>query len=240
MATRADVVRFQRAANTLSGLAQRDLARIWPRLPLNNPAVTRDALLDLVPALTATYGDPAAAVAADWYTDLRSASGAPGRHAVVLADPPPVAAVEARVRYGVGPLFAGDAAMTYRFLTGLVEELVKQPARDTIDANTASDRARPLYARVPTGAETCAFCLLLASRGAVYGSERAAELRRDGQRYHSDCDCAPTPIWPGDTLPGGYDPDALFAQYQEARAAAGWGADEKAILAELRFQQGIN
>lgn len=240
MATRADVVRFQRAANNLAGLARRDLARVWRRLPTDSPVAVRGALLDLMPALVDTYGASAAAMAAEWYDDLRAASGAPGTHRAAVAGAIPPDQIVSRVRFGVAPLFDGDAAMTYRFLDGLTEELVKQQARDTVDLNTSTDPAGPLYARVPTGAETCAFCLMLASRGAVYGSDRDATLRRDGQRYHSDCDCTPTPVWPGGALPDDYDPDALLDKYRAAQTAAGPSADEKAILAELRTQQGIH
>lgn len=125
-----------------------------------------------------------------------------------------------------------------RYLAGLierrgVEEFARRmasKARDhvlfsanrTMGANAARERDRESgmrYARVPSGRETCGFCLMLASQGFVYSSARAA-----GQRgglynsFHSHCDCA---VMPGDDLTeiDGYDPDWLLEVYQDARAA---------------------
>ncbi|MFE3461362.1 hypothetical protein ACFXKD_27780 [Nocardiopsis aegyptia] len=59
------------------------------------------------------------------------------------------------------------------------------------------------YARIAVGAETCAFCLMLVSRGPVYKSESAALLRDGtGEPYHDRCDCIAVPVfdrasWPG-------------------------------------------
>lgn len=44
------------------------------------------------------------------------------------------------------------------------------------------------YARVLTGKENCAFCSMLASRGAVYSSDTVLR-QQDGTRYHDNCDC---------------------------------------------------
>lgn len=41
-------------------------------------------------------------------------------------------------------------------------------------ANAARDPLRPKWARVPSGTETCQFCLMLASRGFAYTSEKSA------------------------------------------------------------------
>lgn len=73
------------------------------------------------------------------------------------------------------------------------------------------------YARVPAGSENCAFCEFLASRGFVYRSGESAGVSR---KYHPHCDCQIVPAW-GKKTPkiAGYDPDALYAQYEVARDA---------------------
>jgi len=73
------------------------------------------------------------------------------------------------------------------------------------------------YARVPAGSENCAFCEFLASRGFVYRSGESAGVSR---KYHPHCDCQIVPAW-GKKTPkiAGYDPDALYAQYEAARDA---------------------
>ncbi len=64
---------------------------------------------------------------------------------------------------------------------------------------------RPRYARVPSGAETCRFCIMLASRGAVYLSKDNAGAV---SHYHANCDCKVVPDW-GDDIEG-YDPDEYY------------------------------
>ena len=79
-----------------------------------------------------------------------------------------------------------------------------------------SDPKRPRWARVPHG-KTCAWCLMLASRGWVYLDARSAGAAR---QWHADCDCQIVPAW-GDKIPRivGYDPDALYAQYVRLQKA---------------------
>lgn len=74
---------------------------------------------------------------------------------------------------------------------------------ETIVANVGRDRDEgAMFARVPTGFETCAFCLMLASRCAVYHSRKTAG---EWGRFHRGCDCKVVPIFEG-------DPDAELVQ----------------------------
>ena len=66
----------------------------------------------------------------------------------------------------------------------------QQPARDVVQG-VADEWPGVAWARVLTGARSCYFCAMLASRGPVYTSENAAKYR-GGQRvdrYHDGCDC---------------------------------------------------
>lgn len=92
----------------------------------------------------------------------------------------------------------------------LASAQVKRMANRTMTRNALRDGVR--YARVPTGAETCGWCLMLASRGFVYASEKTAGAT---DHYHNDCDCKIMPEF-GDTEIEGYDPDALYDVYSEA------------------------
>jgi TPR repeat protein len=71
-----------------------------------------------------------------------------------------------------------------------IETHVQQPAREVV--KQAADTQEGIgWARVLTGATSCAFCAMLASRGPIYTSERAA-LSRGGataDQYHPGCDC---------------------------------------------------
>lgn len=72
----------------------------------------------------------------------------------------------------------------------------EQPARDLV-AVTAESIEGGAWQRVLTGARSCAFCAMLASRGPIYESHKTAEhgpgkVMRGGVEidvYHDGCDC---------------------------------------------------
>ena len=234
MPSRDEVERFAQANRDIRTLALTALADYWAQLDTQDADATRDALLVFVPLLVAEYGEVAATVAADFYDEARDRSGVPGRFAASLGTPVDAEQVTRDVRWAVGPLYSRtspDPVSALGLLSQKVDERALQPGRDTIARSTRRDPAGPRWARVPVG-KTCAFCLMLASRGATYRSEETA-----AGRYHGHCDCTPAPFWPKDPYPDGYDPDALYEQYNAARQAAGSGRP-KAILAELRKDTG--
>lgn len=81
--------------------------------------------------------------------------------------------------------------------------------------------ARAGYARVLSGRESCAFCTMLASRGAVY-SEDTVIRRSDGRRYHDGCDCIPVLVVDGKPWEGQKEADALYAHWREQT----WAGDK--------------
>ena len=67
---------------------------------------------------------------------------------------------------------------------------------ETIIANVGRDRDKGArFARVPTGFETCTFCLMLASRGAVYHTRKSAG---EWKHFHRGCDCKVVPSFERD------------------------------------------
>lgn len=86
-----------------------------------------------------------------------------------------------------GPNPAADAAAS-------VVRHVEQAGRETITEQSRADPRAKAWARVASGRETCAFCMLLISRGPIY---RNADFRA-----HNRCDCLAVPVfdtaeWPG-------------------------------------------
>ena len=113
---------------------------------------------------------------------------------------------------------------------GYVQNLIQTVGRLTMQRAVANDPTKPRWARVPRGAKTCAFCLMLASRGFAYLSEDAAGRQ---MQYHADCDCDIVPSW-GSAKLKDYDPDKSYEMYQAAEAAAGENGDWHDALAQLR------
>lgn len=208
---------FRSSLSAVVELALADLTDLLSAIDMSDPMAARYALERIMPDLVGTYGSTAALIAADFYDE--STSGFGSSVAAVLDDSIVPAQVQASTRWAISPLFQaepdGDAARG--LLAQVADRMVKQAARNTIDA--ASRRDGVAYARVPSGAETCAFCLLLAGRGPVYGSRAAAG--GDGNRFHGDCDCVQVPVRDPRDYPDGYDPAALYDRYLAARATAG-------------------
>jgi hypothetical protein len=144
-----------------------------------------------------------------FYRAQRQAQGAPeGPVEFPRRNYPPAAldkALTRTVRVRLRELDEGQA----------VPELVRQEAAATA-ARHVSDAGREAvvdaarhdpealgYARVATGASTCAFCLMLVSRGPVYKSVSAALLRDgSGEPYHDRCDCLAVPVFDREDWPG--------------------------------------
>lgn len=92
---------------------------------------------------------------------------------------------------------------------------VKRAAGQTVLDNVAMDRRKPRYARVPSGGETCDFCIMLASRGFVY---RSAASAGELNHYHAHCRCRIVPGFDGASVEG-YDPEEWYRLYRESQAS---------------------
>ena len=234
MASRADLSRLDKGRQSATLLARRDLNAFWATLDLSDPTAAWQALEEFVPLLVERYGEAAGVVAADWYDMLRSNSGVGGEFRATVA---PVSRdhLIARMRDDASRFLHTDAsASTLNVLSLLTSEWINRWINGTVIASAANDPAGPRVARIPKGATPCAWCLMLASRGAVYASDASALAAS-----HGDDRCGTAPIWEGDRLPKGYDPDALYSIYQAGRAQADSG-DPKQILAAIRSEQGIH
>ena len=222
MTTRADLDQLIQLCTKIEGAAGDRLAAALRGLDPADPGFDR-AVSEVVQSVRLYFGDAAEQTALGWYQDIRPDGVAPMRTPRLSpgADPIPGAPQILRTR-GPQPLVDN----TRQWLRGR--------ARGAVRRSMDADPALVSYARVPAGPATCAFCLLLASRGWTYKSAETAAHRKSGGRYHADCDCMVAPSW--DRPPpniDGYDPDALYAQYRAARDGAD-GIDESSILASMR------
>jgi hypothetical protein len=116
--SRADVETYAQANRDIRSLALADLAAFWRTLNTADAIATRDALLAFVPLLVAQYGEIAAAVAADFYDNLRDQAAPGGRFRATLADPVPTEAVLANVRWSLAPIFRAEGADPMRRWAG--------------------------------------------------------------------------------------------------------------------------
>lgn len=229
----ATAERYITAQSGAVRLALRDLDTLWSRTQAWDPLARRQLLEEAWPLLIERYGEITATLAADRFEEV---TGMPA----VLADSVNIEQANARMRWGLEPLFggAGDGAALGR-LAQIADELVKQPGRDTLIQSAARNGIR--YARVPSGKRTCAFCLMLASRGAVYANKGSAGNAR---KFHGDCDCRIEPVADEGDLRrlkrDGYDPGELRDIYDASKATRDGAVDAKATLANIRAEEGTH
>jgi hypothetical protein len=213
------VAEFRTANQSLVLLAQRDLRDFWRSLNLSgDPAEVRAAVLAFFPELVTAYGDASALLGADFYDSLRNVPPSAARFRATLAGSAPAEQAEGSVRWALGSLFAEQPDQALMNLSGSAQRLVLQAGRDTIARSAFTDPVRTGFARVPQG-DTCKFCVMVASRGAIYKDASAAG---EGNRYHDDCNCVPTPVRSPDDLPEGYDVHEMRRLYEQG---AGIGRD---------------
>lgn len=116
-------------------------------------------------------------------------------------------------------IFASTKALAFS-----AGNFIKKLSHKTVSMNSYS------FARVPMGAYTCAFCIMLASRGAVYHSAASAG---EMNKFHHHCNCL---VVPGFLLKRVskdiYNPDLYYRRYLECFH---WdNAGSSGVLAEMR------
>ena len=120
----------------------------------------------------------------------RISSGAMGTlpHAESAWEEIPQEQIERTVTWGLRKIDTWDALALAQFLgdSGSFERNILRQARKTVFYNT--QRAGTRYSRIP-GPYACPFCLMLASRGAAYLTEKSATSKANGERFHDGCHC---------------------------------------------------
>lgn len=219
MPTRAEVRLLQYGQAEVARMARTELAAWWAMLDKSDLDALREEVLWFFPTLVEEYGNVAATVAADWYEEIcqERASMEMGLDTFDKA--------RARARWAIGESWNGKHAESLRTLELVADEMVRQFGRDSVTQSAAANNRR--YARVPAGAETCAFCLMVASRGFAYHS---AQTAGEMAKFHSDCDCQIVPD--NGVVPDGYDPDRLYEMYRSVNAEFGDATDVTRALRE--------
>lgn len=205
--------------NALSAAARRVVAAQLAQIEYEGIADLREKVTAILEPVCAASSDTAAAYAAEFYDEVREtqAGAALGAEAVSAHS---AEATAAAVRAMVQVVVDGKPWEQFsRQVEDRADYEVKQSAGECVKANAARDPLRPKWARVPSGTDTCSFCLMLASRGFAYASERSASEKAEGGHYHPNCDCRIVPSFGGATVEG-YDPDELYRQWKQTQSKA--------------------
>lgn len=103
-----------------------------------------------------------------------------------------------------------DPELLSSLIQTFVENTVNGSSKRRMIDYGEQDTRKPRYARVPSGAETCAWCWAMAGLGFHYMSKETAG------HSHAGCDCVIVPEW-GDETVEGYDPEFYADKYRQAR-----------------------
>lgn len=177
-------------------------------------AEKREAAKLIMEGFVQGYDDVAAEFAAQWYDHRAEQGGARLDQAVTMTTYRPDS-VDAVARYQARKLAKGGDAAFAKACGEYARNDAFRSLNETIIANVGRDRDKGArFARVPTGFETCTFCLMLASRGAVYHTRKSAG---EFKHFHRRCDCKVVPSFEDDAdaeLVEGVRPKELYERYR--------------------------
>jgi hypothetical protein len=200
-----DPDRYRAAQLGLTRLLVRDV-RGLRRLII--PSRLRTSVPDWITAVQTVvdqYARMSAALAAEFYDGQREAAGVAGAFTVPVADPPPDAQTEAGLRWATKDIWERDpqsatAAQLEPLDTRLeqaekkaeqvAQKLVADTGRATVIDAVRQDRQATAWAR-SAALGACAFCKLIASRGAVFAQDTVRFQAHDG------CHCGAIPVFKG-------------------------------------------
>lgn len=165
-----------------------DEARDWVASELSgymaeHPAATveglRERAIDALLTADSSFSERACELSAQMFERT-----CPGMRPAVLADAMPREDAEAIARYQAGKLREDDREGFVSQVAQAARDRAMRRSSETTAKNAARNASRGVrYARIPTGGETCPWCLMLASRGFAYRSASAAT------HSHRHCDC---------------------------------------------------
>lgn len=177
-------------------------------------AEKREAAKLIMDGFVQGYDDVAAEFAAQWYDRRAEQGGARLEQAVTMTTYRPDS-VDAVARYQARKLAKGGDVEFAKACGEFARNDAFRSLNETISANVGRDKDKGVrFARVPTGFETCAFCLMLASRGAVYHTRKTAG---EFKHFHRRCDCKVVPSFEDDAdaeLVEGVRPKELRERYR--------------------------
>lgn len=186
-------------------------------------AEKREAAKLIMEGFVQGYDDVAAEFAAQWYDHRAEQGGARLDQAVTMTTYRPDS-VDAVARYQAKKLAKGGDAAFAKACGEFARDDAFRSLNETVLANVGRDKGKGVrFARVPTGFETCTFCLMLASRGAVYHTRKTAG---EFKHFHRRCDCKIVPGFgddPDAELVEGVRPKELYELYKQFKDIDGYG-----------------
>lgn len=181
-----------------------------------NPDAPKNEIIMHACDIIDRYGQAAGALSCEMYETMADAQGATVETAE-MAELPDTSEVGKAVN---GTIKQGKR------VADTVGRMVKQVGEDTTLKNAVRDDAE--WAWIPHG-DTCAFCIVLASRG-WQSMPRGAKRELYAEHIHANCDCSFAIRFDGESTVEGYDPSV----YEDMYYNASWGNTPKQKMNSIR------
>ena len=230
---------YNRAVANLSDGAQREIeSGIWAWLQTDegkaaSVAECREHAKAVMSGVIQRYDEAAASLAAQWY-DRQAEDNHLKLVSAITSTVYDPKRVDETARYQANKLLKGDLRGFAKYCGELGRNDVLRSLNETIMDNVGRDRDKGArFARIPTGFETCTFCLMLASRGAVYHTRKSAG---EFKHFHRGCDCKVVPSFdpdPDAEVVEGVKPRELYERYKQFKeidADSSLSAEQKDAL----------
>lgn len=221
------------------------------------PGVQQEALMDLLPELGDQYVGASSLVSAQFFAELQEMQGIRNPIAPETLDSVPRPRWHALAGWGTsGSVFErGGAALMYSLVSGGLTKILTEVASDTMIGNAELQGGNLSAQRVPRPG-CCAWCGMLASRGAVYTAETAGKVvgrgvpvgqgkgrgtkgkgrgikargsRRMGEDYHDHCRCRVVILTDKNEAELQSTADKYYDAYADAYKATGKNVERNVI-----------
>lgn len=207
---RSYIDNYSAALNVVSEQARKKLADALSMIDYSQDVATvRNAVIAVMQPACGASANVAARLAAEFYDGLRERFGISDDY-----EAQPESLREPAATSGAVRAFAQDL-VDDRPLSDFIGKCVdridyetRRAANECVAYNAKNDPKKPKWARVPAGAETCQWCIMLASRGFTYQSDETAS------HSHAHCDCRIVPGWGKNPTVAGYDPDLYYDMWK--------------------------
>lgn len=206
-------------------------------------AETREYAKTVMEALVRSGSSLASSFAAKWY-DYRAEQEHVKLDQAITAAVYNPKKTDAVARYQAKKLVAGSFGEFAKACGEYARNDALRALNETIMANAKRDRSKGVrFARVPTGRETCTFCVMLAGRGAVYHTRESAG---EFGHFHRHCDCKVVPGFEDDPmaeLVEGHDPKDAYEAWRRVKQIDADGglsdSDKEEVKARIARARGI-
>ncbi|WP_405559058.1 hypothetical protein OHV08_34220 [Streptomyces canus] len=201
------MTRQRQVQRGLTRLLVRDMGTLRRLIRSQSLEATVPDWIEAVRALVAQYGSASATAAASYYEAERVAAAVTGQFTVPLLGPPPDEQVNNSLRWATKDLWPRDPDdpgtteaqklpldarldAAEKKAEAVAQKLVTEQGRGTVQEAVRQDRQAVAWAR-SAALGACAFCRVLAIRGAVYKQDTV------DFRAHDGCHCMTVPVFRG-------------------------------------------